>query len=274
MGSKTRNIEIIGLCESSEETTAEVIPVYDAIIHCFEGNEIIYTEGRHKFCLSKGESLFVPKGLLITATGIPTDGVHRGAVISFLPELIREYNHRLCKSSAKLILSNNTSKKITNPDVLSFIKSFEPLLEIESTLASSLIKPKMLELLLLLEITNCIAFLRSDSIVSRKEKITFLSDLNISESITIDEMANRLGLSLATFKREFKKTFKESAKQWLIKKRIEKAYHLLMTSSKSIKEISSECGFSDSSHFIRLFKRTYGFSPGALSKQSLKIYYP
>lgn len=266
-GLESDDLEIIGLCEGHEERTAEVILVYDAIIQCFEGSETIYTDGGNKINLARGEGVFIPKGTLITVTGTPVQGFHRGGVISFLPEILKEYNYKICGSSANLILSNNLTQKITNLEILSFINTFNPLLGINPDRTSILVKSKLIELLLLLEKKTSLNFLRTNHHASRSEKLTLITDIDISESITLDEMAKRLGLSLSTFKREFKKNFKEPAKQWLLKKKIEKAYYFLVTSSKSIKEIAADCGFSDSSHFIKIFKRTYGFSPGTLDRQ-------
>ena len=70
-GLEQDNIEVLGICENSQETTVELILIYDSIIHCFEGDDIIYTEGGNKIHIAKGEGLFVPKGSMITAKGIP-----------------------------------------------------------------------------------------------------------------------------------------------------------------------------------------------------------
>ena len=272
-GSKSINFDVVGLCEHDEEATAELIIIYDSLIVSIHGDEVIYTEGGTKIFLKKGECAFVPKGALITATAFPVNGKHKGGVISFPQEILKEYNLKICNSTENLILSNNPTKKITHTSIALYLATFEPLIDFKESQATPLINSKLLELLLLLEKSEELKFFRSGTIMSRAERVTLISDLDISESVTLEEMSKRLGLSLSTFKRDFKKTFNESAKQWLIKKKIEKAHFLLITTGKSIKEISIDCGFSDSSHFIKHFKRTYGCSPGALSKVPIKIHY-
>jgi AraC-like DNA-binding protein len=266
---QTANLELVGVCENVQENTVELLLVYDALIVCFEGANRIFADGGKKFTLGKNEMLFVPKGSLVTATAIPSGGRHIGGVISLVPELLKEYNIKISESCSNLILSNNKARKIACKESLDFIKTFCPLLRINQDRANSLIKPKLLELLLILEINRCIDFLRVGSAINRSQLVTLPGDIDVSESITIEEMAKRMGLSLSTFKREFKKSFNEPAKQWLTKKKIEKAYFMLMTTTKSIKEIALECGFSDSSHFIKLFKRTYGHSPGSMVKPQI-----
>ena len=136
--------------------------------------------------------------------------------------MLKEYSHSIFRSPDNLILSNNLAQKITNKDVLSFLNTFNPLFKLNPGQISTIVKSKILELLLLLESKECLDFFRLQGGLNRGAKITLITDLDISESITLNEMARRLGLSLSTFKREFKKKiFKEPAKQWLIKKKIE-----------------------------------------------------
>lgn len=268
---EAHDVEIIGLCRNEKVTKSELIMVYDTLIHVLHGDELIYSDKGNKFFLKKGECIFIPKGSLVSATGIPTDSPHIGSVISFLPEIIKEYNHRVCKSNSSLIVSTNAVQKIDTPEVIECLKTFEPLFKIKSGKIALLIKAKVIELLLLLENKSPLHFLRTSQIQRGQDKIPLVKDLDLNESMSLEEMSKRLGLSLSTFKREFKKAFNEPAKQWLLKKKLEKAYYLLITSTKSIKEISATCGFSDSSHFIRSFKRTYGYSPGAMNKQNVEI---
>ena len=272
-GLDIHDLEVIGLCRNEKENTAELILIYDTLIYIFEGNEMIYAEEGVKILLKKGECAFVPKGSLVTVTAMPVDLRHVSGVISFLPEIIKEYNHKIYKSTSGLILSNNAPQKIDDPEILAFLKTFSTLLKIKDDRISPLIKSKILELLLLIENNSPLHFLRTN-LKDNQNKVPLIKDLDLSESISLEDMAKRLGLSLSTFKREFKKAFKEPAKQWLLKKKLEKAYYLLITSSKSIKEISAECGFSDSSHFIRIFKGTYGYSPGSMGKKRAVVESP
>lgn len=80
-------------------------------------------------------------------------------------------------------------------------------------------------------------------------------DLKISE---FAEIANR---SVSTFRRDFIKHYNTSPGKWLTIKRLQKASILLKTSNKSISEITFNCGFKNVSHFSRIFKDHYNFSP-------------
>jgi len=80
-------------------------------------------------------------------------------------------------------------------------------------------------------------------------------DLKISEYA---EIANR---STATFRREFEKHYRTTPGKWLTNKRLEKAKLLLQTSDMAVSDITYDCGFKNISHFSRIFKDKFKFSP-------------
>jgi AraC family transcriptional regulator len=51
--------------------------------------------------------------------------------------------------------------------------------------------------------------------------------------------------------------------RWLLKRRVELAHKLLGNPLLSLAEVAVRCGFSDQSHFTRVFTAMSGASPGA-----------
>ena len=49
--------------------------------------------------------------------------------------------------------------------------------------------------------------------------------------------------------------------QYVLKKRIDRARYLIITTDKKISDIASECGFNDMSYFSKIFKRNFNVSP-------------
>lgn len=84
---------------------------------------------------------------------------------------------------------------------------------------------------------------------------------HIFEDVSIDELASRCNRSLTSFKKEFKRIFLMPPHQWFIRQRLMHARMLLISTSKSISQIGSECTFPNTSHFIKLFKKEYGMTP-------------
>ena len=84
---------------------------------------------------------------------------------------------------------------------------------------------------------------------------------NYTYNLTLGDYARLACQSLSTFKREFKKIFKESPGKWITKKRLSLAAELLEKTSLSVAEIGFECGFENQTHFSRLFREKKGVSP-------------
>lgn len=84
---------------------------------------------------------------------------------------------------------------------------------------------------------------------------------NISQEISISEVAKMTYLSRSTYERHFKALTGATPIQYLQNCRLEAAKDMLLDSQKSIDEVAYECGFYDTSHLSKLFKKHYGISP-------------
>lgn len=79
--------------------------------------------------------------------------------------------------------------------------------------------------------------------------------------ISLDNIAKRVCISKYHFAREFRKATGHTFVDFLNGVRCENAKQLLEKTNKSISEIYSECGFSSSSYFCRMFKVYTGVTP-------------
>ncbi len=95
------------------------------------------------------------------------------------------------------------------------------------------------------------------------EKTTFEQIIyaNTFNDISIDDLAGLCNRSLTSFKKEFKRIFDIPPHQWFLRQRLNFSRLLLISTSKSVAEIGSECSFPNTSHFIKLFKRSYLDTP-------------
>ena len=65
------------------------------------------------------------------------------------------------------------------------------------------------------------------------------------------------------FLRAFRKTMGLAPHQWLMVRRVERARELIQEGEQPLSEIALDAGFSDQSHFTRVFSQQMGVSPGA-----------
>jgi AraC family transcriptional regulator len=92
---------------------------------------------------------------------------------------------------------------------------------------------------------------------------------NLSKSISLQDIADECGLSLAHFSRAFKNSVGMTPHNWLQTHRIALAKDVLLTSQHDLAAIALDCGFADQSHFTRIFSRVSGEGPGAWRRARL-----
>jgi AraC family transcriptional regulator len=82
-----------------------------------------------------------------------------------------------------------------------------------------------------------------------------------STPISLFELANHAGMSVAHLSRLFRQKFGVSPHQYLIQLRCQNACKMLQNSTLTIAEVAQHVGFFDQSHFTRHFKRLYRQTP-------------
>ena len=105
--------------------------------------------------------------------------------------------------------------------------------------------------------------------LAKQYMLVHISNSQVSPSA----VARELDISVRYLHWLFKHT-NETVTQFLTRKRIELAQLLLLSSSKSvfnITELAFMCGFNDSTHFSRRFKRQVGISPSEFRNKNLKL---
>jgi len=92
-------------------------------------------------------------------------------------------------------------------------------------------------------------------------------DRNLHRTIHIRDLSAVARRSKAHFSRKFKLAVGESPHAFVVRRRLEKASHLMMTSAASLSEIALSVGFSDQAHLCRLFRQAFGQSPASWRRE-------
>ncbi|WP_075560164.1 AraC family transcriptional regulator [Parabacteroides timonensis] len=94
------------------------------------------------------------------------------------------------------------------------------------------------------------------------KKILDYLNKNLSNPITIDELAQYMGMSLSTLSRFLKKNTNHNFTDFLQEHRINTVVRELNSNDKEcIMDIASRCGFVSQSYFYKLFKKYKGVTP-------------
>lgn len=94
---------------------------------------------------------------------------------------------------------------------------------------------------------------------------------NFQEHITLDEIADKVSMTVPAFCRYFKKTTGKTFTQLVNEYRVVHATKLLNESNKSIADICFECGFNNFSHFNKQFNEVTGKSASNYRKEIKQI---
>jgi AraC family transcriptional regulator len=87
-------------------------------------------------------------------------------------------------------------------------------------------------------------------------------DSNFQRPLTLAEVAGVAGVHRVHLAREFRRRFSITVGEFLRKKRVEYACHLVSKTNDPLAEVAMNCGFSDQSHLTAAFRRQVGLTPG------------
>ena len=88
-----------------------------------------------------------------------------------------------------------------------------------------------------------------------------MMEANLSEPLTLVEIADHAGLSRRQIERLFRQHMGRSPARYYLEIRLDRARHLLIQSSLPVVEVAVACGFVSASHFSKCYRELYGRSP-------------
>lgn len=94
----------------------------------------------------------------------------------------------------------------------------------------------------------------------------FIDD-HLDGTIHITDLARVARRSAAYFCRAFKRTFRETPHAYVVRRRLHRARHLMLTTDVALSEVALSCGFTDQAHLCRLFRQTHGQSPAVWRRE-------
>lgn len=117
----------------------------------------------------------------------------------------------------------------------------------------------------LLEILNlfismAFSFKKTPAIPALQKALKYINE-NYCSNLSLEEVANHVGLNQAYFSSLFKKEMQINFSNYLMEKRITQAKHLLKNSNASLLEIALASGFENQSYFSNVFKKQTGMTP-------------
>lgn len=97
--------------------------------------------------------------------------------------------------------------------------------------------------------------------LAKRRRLQDYFEANLATNMSLAELAALVGLSAHHFIKVFKNTFDATPHQYMLHLRTELAKRLLEDDCASISDVSLSLGFSDQSHFTRIFRSLTGRTP-------------
>jgi len=222
-----------------------------------------------------GETVLVKRNHLVKCESHPLRVGTPHEVIVFIldKELLQDYaikNH--FHKTTEGVDAQGVISLEAKPSLMSLFESLMPYFK-SSTLLTSVMKRHKLEeaILALLEQDNNLSEWLFNFNDPGKIDLREFMLRNYMFNIPVGKFAELTGRSVSTFQRDFFKIFGSKASHWLLKQRLQAAYDALSTGKRKPSDIYLETGFGDLSHFSKVFKKAYGYSPSAIVKNKKSI---
>ena len=236
------------------------------ILYILSGKKGYHTPGR-SWILNGGEAAFVKKGACIVEKYFTKEVLC--IITFFIPDC---YLKSFAQDNDYLVpqnISDETDSDLlfpldVNEMMAAYVESLIPYFYSDTKPSEALLELKFRELLLNIlsnpanqKLNNYLRRLT----LSQVDNLRQIMDANCLYNLKLEDYAKLNNQSLSSFKRHFLTIYKTTPGQWLLNKKLEYAHKLLLTSDRSVTDISFESGFEDSTHFSHAFKKHFGESP-------------
>jgi AraC family transcriptional regulator, exoenzyme S synthesis regulatory protein ExsA len=220
----------------------------------------------HSYEVSEGDIIFIKKGANLTHQFFDDEFC---AIFMFIPDdFIKDFlkrNAALLDTSQKDVSNQDAVLRVHKNELLdNYYHSIQSYLSLAEKPNEQLLVLKFEELLLSLFSSKKHLELTDYFIALCQNKAYHLSRVmeeNFAYNLKLENYAQLCHMSLSTFKKSFNQYYHTTPASWLKDKKLDLALHHILTSDLSINQISFDCGFEDTSHFIRVFKQKYQLTP-------------
>lgn len=101
-----------------------------------------------------------------------------------------------------------------------------------------------------------------------KRLVIAIIEDELHETLTVNRLAARIGMSVASFARDFRATFKTTPPQYIRRRRLQRAKEMLRGTDAAVITIAFELGFASHAHFSSTFHAFTGMTPSEYRRQT------
>lgn len=246
---------------------------HNYIMYILSGKKVYHTPDR-SWLLTKGTAVFVKKGAVIIEKFFdePLCIMTFFVPDSYLNLFIRQH-HSTVKTNYSKERGNHQVIPLEVTEMMSaYFDSMVPYFNADKKPSEDLLELKFRELLLNILTNPANSDLNSylqTLQLPNADQLQQVMDANCLFNLSLKDYAKLCNRSLSSFKRDFLAVYKINPGHWLLSKKLDYSNHLLLSSDKTINDISFESGFENTTHFSRAFKKHFGLSPSQFRQQAV-----
>jgi AraC family transcriptional regulator, exoenzyme S synthesis regulatory protein ExsA len=252
-------------CYFSRSSKGEQFVPEHTLVYIISGS-LVMTDNSHTISFNPGDIYFCRRNNLVKYVKCPPDrGEYQSISIYFDQQTLRnislEYGYKAEQQDVKPAFQRISSSEIGN--YMRSLLAYETILKRIGTDELLFVKQKE-AILLLLQLVPSFKNVLFDFAEPGKIDLEGFMERNYHYNVQMQRFAYLTGRSLATFKRDFEKTFSKPPSRWLQERRLQEAYYLIKEQRKTPSDVYLGLGFEDLSHFSFVFKKKYGMAPSKL----------
>lgn len=244
----------------------EVVFEYHILVWFISGEtKIIQADAAYTF--NAGDIFLIPRNHLTTVINYPKDGLpHKAVAMILTKERLKDFYSRH-PANGKIQLHPKVYRFSKHPLLESCLASLVPYFNLGENLPPNIAAIKIEEAISILRsIDISVDGLLADFEEPGKINLPDFMERHFMFNMTMDRFGYLTGRSLATFRRDFKKTYNTTPQKWLTEKRLQLAHYEMVEKQRKPIDVYFEVGFENLSHFSYAFKKQYGYAPNALPK--------
>lgn len=233
------------------------------LAYVLRGCETFFDAEGEETTVRPGDTLLVPRHHHMISDFSSAKGPLEAYLFFFSDAVIGEYLSSTAKG-ATATLDSKTALFAGSPSLREYVDAL-PRVYDDLTVPPTLVKAKLLELLLLLDLHDrdgqLHSFLVHENTHRARRNIKQIMRAHALADLTIADYATLSGRSVSAFQRDFKREFGEPPSVWLRRARLEHANDKVVNSQDTIADIALAAGFADTSHFIKAYKSLFNETP-------------
>ena len=234
------------------------------LLYVVLGGSVRLTCGLQSWTVGKNQMILLRKAHSVTyeKQGSSETGLFESQLFAINDELLKDFLTTQKVNIPPMTEEFGAQVSPMSERLVAYCWSLSPYFNDPSQVNPDLLRLKVMELLY--NVMDCSKNIFRQMLQLRqpvKVDVHRVVEDNYTSPISLEELAYLSGRSLSSFKRDFQSIYGEPPAKWIREKRLSRAQQMLQSTQLSVADVAYSLGFENPTHFSRIFKQQFGYSP-------------